>query len=437
MAMDIDLIKTIQIPTILFFVSLFVRAIFSFLETSVTALRLFKLKELAQSTSHYQVLFKTLEHNPHKVLITILIANSFADVTTAALANNIMEAVSVYFNLSSNVGLFLGIGIASIAIIIFGEIVPKSLAQGRGERLFKSMLWLTNLVFYILSPLATVLVFLSDILIKKIGGTRPTKTSSDWVTSEKEIRFLIDYIKDKGVMDTEKTQMLQNIFELGRTQVKDVVVPAPDMISVDIRRTINETLDIFSKHQFTRLPVYEGKTDNIIGMVHQKDIFVLLSKGEDKPLREIVRPIMFIPESIKVNQLLKEFRQQHMHIAIVLDEHGSVTGLVTLEDVLEEIVGEISDEHEPTTEKIVSLQQGGWLIDASVPLEELEGLLHIRFETEDALTLGGFLIEQLRHLPKKGERILYKNYYFQIQKASAKRVLQVLVFEEKNAKHHE
>ena len=435
--MDIELFKSIQTPVLLFFGSLFARAVFSFLETSVTALRLFKLKELAHSTSRYQGLFKTLEHNPHQVLITILIANSFADVTTAALATSIMEVVSTYFNLSSGLGFSLGIGIATIAIIIFGEIVPKSLAQGRGERLFKSMLWLTNLVYYLLSPLATALVFLSNIIIRGLGDHKLTKSGGKWVTSEKEIRFLIDYIKDKGVMETEKTQMLQNIFELGNTQVKDVVVPSPDIISIDIRKTINETLEIFSKHQFTRLPVYEGKTDNIIGMVHQKDIFVLLSKGEDKPLRDIIRPIMFIPESIKVNQLLKEFRQQHMHIAIVLDEHGSLTGLVTLEDVLEEIVGEISDEHEPASEKIISLQQGGWLVDASVPLEELAGLLHIHFEAEDALTLGGFLIEQLRHLPKKGERILYKKYYFQVQKASAKRVLQVLVFEESNAKNHE
>ena len=119
------------------------------------------------------------------------------------------------------------------------------------------------------------------------------------------------------------------------------------------------------------MPAYDGQTDNYIGMVHQKDIFVLLSRNETKTLREIMRPIMFIPESIKVNQLLKEFRQQQMHIAIVLNEHGSCTGLITLEDVLEEIVGEISDEHEPIPEKVVPLKQGGWIVDASIELKDL------------------------------------------------------------------
>ena len=121
-----------------------------------------------------------------------------------------------------------------------------------------------------------------------------------------------------------------------------------------------------------------------------------------------------------------------MHIAIVLNEHGSVIGLITLEDVLEEIVGEISDEHEPSSEKILQLQQGGWLVDASIPLEDLASELAITFETEDCVTLGGFMTEKLQHLPKKGERVLYKNYYFQIQKASPKRVKQVLIFEENN-----
>ena len=209
------------------------------------------------------------------------------------------------------------------------------------------------------------------------------------------------------------------------------MVPATDIVSINANATIKDTLDIFSKRHFTRLPVYNAQQDNIIGMVHLKDVFGYVSRNEDKPIKDIVRPIMFIPESVKINQLLREFRQQHMHIAIVLNEHGSITGLITLEDILEEIVGEISDEHDLTTEKIMPLKQGGWIVDASIPLENLETHLGIIFESEDAITLAGFLTEQLQHLPKKGERILYKNHYFQVQKASDKRVLEVLIFTKK------
>lgn len=424
---------SLQISILCFFISLTLRAVFSFLETSITALRLFKLKEMAQSTQQYEVLFKALEQTPHRVLITILIANSIADVTTAALATHITETFFASLNLSSGLGFSLGIIIASMAIIIFGEIIPKNLAKGRGERLFRSMLWLTNILFYTLYIPVTFLTKFSDFLVYKLVGKKSTETGSEWVSSELEIKFLIDYISSKGLMELEKTEMLQNVFDLGHTPVKEIMVPATDIISVNVDTSIRNTLERFAKHQYTRMPVYEGQSDNFIGMVHLKDIFVLLSRNEEKSLKDILRPIMFIPETIKVSQLLREFRQQQMHIAIVLNEHGSVTGLITLEDVLEEIVGEISDEHEPIPEKIVPLKQGGWLVDASVPLEDIGALLKIVFETEESVTLGGFLMEQLQHLPKKGERVLYKGFYFQIQKASQKRVLQVLIFSEKSA----
>lgn len=427
-----SLLSTLKTPIILFCISLCLRAMFSFLETSITALRLFKLKELAQSSGHYEALFQALEQSPHRVLITILIANAFADATTVAMGNYITETVFSNLGFSSGLGMTLGIGISSIAIIIFGEIIPKNLAKGQGERLFKSMLWITNLLFYALYPIVSFLVKISDYIVYKLMGKKQREQGSEWVSSEREIQFLIDYINEKGLIEHEKTEMLQNIFDLGHTPVKEVMVPATDIISVEASTTIKDTLAVFSEHQYTRLPVYEGQSDNIIGMVHQKDIFVLLSRNEEKPLKEILRPLLFIPDSIKVNQLLREFRQQQMHIGIVLNEHGSVTGLITLEDVLEEIVGEISDEHEPSSEKIVPLKQGGWLVDASVTLKDLEETLRLTFETEGSVTLGGFLTEQLQHLPKKGERVLYKGHYFQIQKASPKRVFQVLIFAEKN-----
>jgi putative hemolysin len=424
-------LSSLYLELIFFVISLVACAIFSFLETSVTALRLFKLKELAQSsTGRYGQLFLTLEKDPHRVLITILIASSLADVTAAALSTHIMETIFAYFNFSGGLGFSAGIALATMAILIFGEVIPKNIAKAHGEKLFRSSLWLTNIVFYLMYPFVTLLTRLSDFVIYRLSGGK-LADGTESVTSEKEIKFLIDYIDEHGLMEREKTQMLQNIFELGRTPVREIMVPTTDIVSISSDMGIEETFQIFSKYQYSRLPIFQGKIDNVIGMVHQKDLFLIWSKHEDKTLKDIMRPILFIPESVKVNQLLREFRQQHMHIAIVINEFGGVTGLVTLEDVLEEIVGEINDEYEPTSEKVVPLKQGGWLVDAAITLEELQELLHMSFETESALTLGGFLTEQLQHLPKKGERVLYKKHYFQIQKASAKRVFQVLIFEEK------
>ncbi len=429
--MEPSLFPHLYVPVALFFLSLLIRAVFAFLETSITALRLFKLKELAHETgTRYESLFHTLERDPHRILITILIVSSFADVTCAALATNIMETVFEYFHLSTGLGFSFGVGIGGIMIVLFGEILPKNMARSHGERLFRSMIWAVNAVYYLLYPLASILIRFSDAFLSYSGSKR--ETSSAWVSSEREIRFLIDYIHAQGILEKEKTQMLRSIFDLGHTPVKDIMVPATDIVSIDVETPINEVLKTFAKHTYTRLPVYAGKQDSIIGMVHQKDIFLMLSQHENKPLKDLIRPILFVPEIVKVNQLLREFREQQMHIAIVLNEHGSITGLITLEDVLEEIVGEISDEHEPSSEKILPLQQGGWLVDASITLEELSNELNITFESESSVTLGGFLTEKLQHLPKKGERVLYKKFYFQIQKASQKRVTQVLIFTQKD-----
>lgn len=410
-----------------FVVALLSCALFSFLETSVTALRLFKLKELATTTPRYKGLLDTLENNPHQVLVTILIANSLANVTAAALITTIMEQIFARLHFSTGLGFSVGIGFGTVAIMLFGEVIPKNIAKIHGEKLFKSALWITNITFYLLYPLVRLLLNFSDFFVALFGGRTE---STELITSEREIRFLIDYINKKGLIETEKTEMLQSIFNFGSKPVKEIMVPMIDIIMIGTTESLKDALTKFSTYQFSRLPVYENNPDNVIGLIYQKDLFALLSKGEDKPLIDLVRPIIFVPEGMKINQLLRQFKVERMHMAMVINEYGNVTGLVTLEDVLEEIVGEINDEYEEVTERIVPLQDGGWLVDATVDLDNLHELLGITFDVEDVFTLGGFLMEQLQHLPKKDERTLYKHYYFQVHKASHKRVIQVLIYRE-------
>ena len=425
------LLSAYYLQIIGFLVSLISCALFSFLETSLTALRLFKLKELEKSIKQYKALFHALENDPHRILITILIASSLSNVTAAALITQLMERLFVRLHFSSGIGFSFGIGAATSAILIFGEVIPKNFARSYGNRFLTSTLWITNITFYLLYPFVTILTRLSNFFLYRFQPKHALETS-ELVTSEKELQFLIDYIDEKGLMETDKTAMLRSIFTLGKKPVREIMVPETDIISINVSINLEQALDLFCRHQFSRLPAYEGDTDNIIGLIHQKDIFLLLSKSKDRPLSDVVRPILFTPETMKVNQLMKEMQEKQMHMAIVLNEFGSVTGLVTLEDAIEEIVGEIKDEYEPEIEKITLLQDGGWLIDATTDLSELKNLLQITFEAEDVLTLGGFLTEQLQHLPQKGERLLYKNYYFQVQKATPKRVIQVLVFRQKD-----
>lgn len=417
-------ISTLTAQLILFFVALCCCALFSFLETVITAMRLYKLKEFARATGKYQKLFSILEKNPHRILITILVANNLANTTCGAVVSRLMENVFAQFHLSQSIGFSVGIAIASMAILIFGEIIPKNFARAMGERVFTSTLWIINLLFYLLYPFVNFLVKFSNWVIAQFSGK---VTPTEAVASEKEIQFMIDYITQKGLMETEKTTMLKSIFMLGQKPVKEILIPFSNIISIGTHASLEDCLMLFTKYQYSRLPLYENTPDNIIGIIYQKDLFLLLSQGKKKPLKELVRPVMFIPETLKVNQLLKEFKKQHMHMAMVVNEYGNLEGLVTLEDVLEEIVGEIRDEHELVQEKVIPLKDGGFLVDATLDLVTLSHVLGITFEVEDAVTLGGFLTEHLQHLPHKGEKIVYKNYAFQVQQANAKRVSQVLI----------
>ncbi|MFA6535759.1 MAG: hemolysin family protein [Candidatus Babeliales bacterium] len=409
---------------VLFLVSLFFAALFAFLETAFTALRLFKLKELEVSVAKYKTLFAAWEKNPQRILITILIANNFAHVLTSVLISTIMQRFLGSF------GLAIGVALATAIILIFGEIIPKSFAKTHHEKLFASFLWLINFIFRITYPMVTVLLRISDYVFKTVGGSHILEKQD--MVSEKEIEFLIDYSDEKGLMEREKTEMLQNVFSLGQTVVKEIMKPKSDIILLDVNASTEEASNVFYKSKYSRIPVYENNYDNIIGIVYQKDFFEMLFQGKKKTLKELVRPVLLVPETQKINQLLSELLKMRMHMAIIVDEYGNIEGLVTLEDIFEEIIGdEITDELETESTDIVPLERGGWLVNAGIGLEELEDLLKIKFSSENSVTLGGFLAESLQHLPRKGERVVYENYCFQVQQASARRVFQVLIFENK------
>lgn len=418
---------------VLFVISLIFCAIFSFLETSITAARLFKVKEFTQGTTKYRTLLTTLENKPNRILIAILVAYNFANVIAAILSGYIMEQLAKMMHLSDGFGFAVGVLITSTTILI-ADLIPKNLATQPNNTLFKSSLWMTNILYLILSPFVSVISKFTDLTTRLISGKQEIDISES-VASEKEIKFLIDYINEKGLIETQKTSMLKSIFELSNKSVKEIMVPETDIISINVNNSQEQVLDTFTKYQLSRLPVYEDNFENIIGMLHQKDFFQMLSKKAVYSIKEILRPIMFVPENTKVLKILKDFREQRMHLAIVLNEFGGVIGLITLEDVLEEIVGEINDEHEASREKIITLPSGGWLINATIELKELSKFLNIEFDTKYSLTLGGFLTEHFQHLPKKGEEFTYKNFNFQIHQASQKRIYQVLVFNKSLTTH--
>ncbi len=417
--------SVIYIEVVFFLISLTFASLFAFLETAFTGLRLFKVKELSLQKSKYSALFESWEQNPQRILITILIANNFAHVLSSVLIAEIME------RLFGGIGLMIGVFLATIIILIFGEIIPKSVAKSHNETIFNSSLCVIAGLHKVLYPIVSILTGIANFIFKRLGRENIFDKNPDLV-SEKEIQFLIDYSDEKGIIEAEKSEMLLNIFELGQILVDEIMIPKVDMLTIKAKTSIQEAADIFSKTRFSRIPVYEKNEDNVIGIIHQKDIFDLVSKKKDltESVKGFIRPVLFVPETKKINQLLSEFLHKRMHMAMIIDEYGVISGLVTLEDVLEEIVGEIRDEHESVRSDYISMETGGWLVDAKMSLDKLSELLDIDFGTKESNTLAGFLSEKLQHLPVKDERFVYKGYCFQVQQATLRRVIQVLVFEE-------
>ncbi|MBV8660756.1 MAG: HlyC/CorC family transporter [Candidatus Dependentiae bacterium] len=407
---------------VLFVLSLLTCALFSFLETSVTALRLFKLKEIELATPKYKKLFEAFDKHPQQILISILIATDLSSVTCAVVSQNLTEALFEQIKMPESIAFILGIAITTVLVSIFGEIIPKSIAKSMGSKTFTSTLWIVNIFYTILGPLARQ--------IHKISTFISRNNNEEDIVSEKEIQFLISYIEGKGLMDYEKTSMLQNIFRMTQTSAKEILIPKSEIISVNVNDDISTFLDKFTEYQFSRFPVYQDNPENIIGILYLKDLLFALQKNPAIKLQELIRPIIFVPDNMKVNELLKEFKLQHIHMTMVLDEYGNTIGLVTLEDTLEEIVGDIHDEHDTNRDsrKIKVIKENAeWAVDATIDLDRLYPLLKITFETHAAVTLGGFISEQMQHLPKEGEVLIYKNYHFTIEKADNKRVILVRI----------
>ena len=405
----------------LFFCSLGCAALFAYLETAFTALRLFEVNQLESRIGRYKSLFATWRATPQRLLITMLIASNFADVLCSVLITEVMQSL-----FGGDLGLAIGVFCATLLILFFGNILPKSFAKTGAKGLSHTMLGFVSVMVALLSPVVTVCIKLANLFDR--GG--PSEKEAHPVT-EKEIEFLIDYSDQKGLMESDKSEMLQNVFGLGQITVGAIMVPREDMLCIDVGTAVEDAYEIFSSQRFSRIPVYEGKQDNIIGFIYQKDLFTLMYQSQEGTLRDLMRPVVFIPEIKKVNQVLREFLKTRRHLAIIIDEYGTLAGMVTLEDVLEEIVGEIRDEHEEGESHIMPLENGHYLIDGKAEIKKIEDVLSINI-SGSSVTLGGFMAEKLEHVPRKGERLSYKGFIFEVQQASLRRVNQVLVFRDEN-----
>ena len=385
----------IQAVTILILVLL--SAFFSSAETSMTAANRIRIHSLAEQGNKRAITLEKVISNSNKMLSTILIGNNIVNIAASSLATTFTMKVfgSMYIGVAT--------GVMTLLVLLFGEITPKTIATLKADDLaltyarpiYALMVVLTP-VIYIVGKLANGILF---VLRVDPNAKRDTIT-------EHELRSMVNVGQENGVIEREEKQMIYNVFDFGDSAAKDVMIPRIDMTFIEVNSTYQELMDIFKEDMHTRFPVYEDNTDNVIGIINIKDL-LLYPENEQFSIRKILREPYFTYEYKHTTDLMMEMRKASVNLAIVLDEYGSTAGLVTLEDLLEEIVGEIRDEYdEDEEEPICEIQPGReYQVLGSAKLSDLNEALGTKLESEDYDSVGGDIIEQLDCLPREGESV--------------------------------
>ena len=393
----------LPLQVVVLIILLLLSAFFSSAETALTAVNKIKMRSLAEDGSKKAKLVLKLLDNPSRLLSAILIGNNIVNLSASSITTTIayQTTASLTDEAWKAYAVAIATGIITILILIFGEIVPKTTANIKADKLALLYVAPINVIMIVLTPVSFVINILARIIMFIIRIDPNAKTDT---LTEDELLTIVDVGHEDGVIEEEEREMIYNVFSLGDAKAKDVMVPRVNVIFADVESTYSELIDIFREHKFTRIPVYEETTDNVIGTINMKDL-LLYDHIEEFQVRNFLREAYFTYEHKIVSELLVEMREASYNIAIVLDEYGETAGLITLEDILEEIVGEIHDEYDEHEEDelLTKINDFEYILEGSISLDDLDDRLELKLESDDYDSLGGFMIENLDHHPEVGD----------------------------------
>ncbi|WP_425446103.1 hemolysin family protein [Dethiothermospora halolimnae] len=404
-------------------VLLILSAVFSSSETALTAITPAKIRRLKEHDEKNAKLLKKIKKKTNTILATILIGNNLVNIAATAILTELTAEV-----FSGKWSVLIATMTMTILILIFGEITPKTFAAQNPESIAVKVSRMLVVLSKILKPVLIILNKITSIIIKILGGS--VDNNGAFVTEE-EIKSMVNAGEEEGVVKHKEREMIEGIFQIDDIYVTDVMVPRIDIISISVEDNIEEALNIIIKYGFSRIPVYKDTIDNIVGILYAKDILPFLGSDKksinDKSIINLMRNAFYIPETKKVSNLLRELQQQKIHMAIVLDEYGGTEGLVTIEDILEEIVGDILDEYDNEINLVEKIEENIYSVRAEVSLEEINELFGSDLPEDDFDSLGGFIFSSLGRVPIQGDSIEYGNIDFIVTKISNRRVRQIQI----------
>ena len=369
-------------------------AFFSSAETSLTTVNRVRLKTLAEEGNRRAKTALEVLDKYGKMLSAILIGNNIVNLSASALATTL--AIHIHFTVG------IATAILTVVILIFGEIVPKNMAMINSEKM--ALLYASMISG--LMKLLTPLIFVIDSLAKGIMKLFRVDADKKTAMTENELRTYVEVGHEDGVIESEEREMIYNVFDFGDAVAKDVMIPRIDMVTVDKEATYEEVMEVFKDCMYTRIPVFEEDKDNIIGLINIKDFILVEDKAKFK-ISDILRQAYYTYEFKKTADLLVEMRQKCFNVAFVLNEYGGTAGMITLEDLLEEIVGEIRDEYDSDEEQLIQkMQDRTYLVEGSMKLSDINDELGTDLQSEDYDSIGGLIIEHLDRVPEDGAQIV-------------------------------
>lgn len=378
-------------------VLLILSGFFSSAETALTTLSMVKVRAMAEENPTRRVLtLQKVLDNKSKLISAILIGNNIVNISASSLTT------SLVIRMFGNAAVGIATGILTLLVLLFGEIVPKTWAMYNNEKL---ALMYSGIIYFLMQILTPV-IFIIDIISGAILRLLHIDATQRAMMTESELKTYVDVSHEDGVIEQEEKKLIYNVFDFSDSIAKDIMIPRIDMITIDVDASYHELLNIFRESMYTRIPVYEGEIDNIIGIINVKDFLLVPNKKLFK-IRDIMREAHYTYEFKKTADLLMEMRNITANVALVLNEYGATVGMITLEDLLEEIVGEIRDEYDDDEEDLIQrLSDNEYLVDASMKLDDINDVLGTAFNSEDFDSIGGIIIELLDRFPTAGEHVV-------------------------------
>lgn len=384
----------LQLLILVFMIGL--SAFFSSAETALTTVNRIRIRTLAEAGSKSAIILTKVLEDQGKMLSAILVGNNVVNLTASSMSTTLVMSIW------SNKAVGIATGILTLVILVFGEISPKTISTLYSETISLKYAKIIYIFMTVMTPVIYVVNVLATAFLRLIHVDPNRKQEA---ITEDELRTIVEVSHEEGVIESEEKKMINNVFDFGDSVARDIMIPRIDMTLVEVSATYEELIDIFREEMYTRIPVYEETNDNVIGIINMKDL-LLIDSHEDFCIRSYLREPLYTYEYKKTAELMVEMRQTCNNVVIVLDEYGATAGMITLEDLLEEIVGEIRDEYDEDEEnELVELAPGEYMVEGSMKLDDLNDRLGLQLESEDYDSIGGLIIGLLDRLPESGEEV--------------------------------